>query len=265
MEIHQEGATTISTFSFLLFDASFLSTTEAFDLWFFGPKIGRIVLHLRKLTWNPQIGSWKMSFLLERHILRRYVSFRVCVFRFQPNFLVQNFESCFKILGSEMRRALHAQPLPFRWKVRRCRNVLRQQIKTPFTMRLFILCSCPYFNKNFEEQGGAQWLGKMPKWGRTAFSSTDRNQTLIHLGRVLKEVITQLQVQVSSFTFFFFSFLRQSLARSACQDLRPKHPKHGCVLHPRLQQFKKKSILNDAYPIPSSAAEAMYVDSQVTS
>ena len=74
-------------------------TTEASDLWFFGPKIWRIVLHLRKLTWNPKIGGWKMSFLLERHILRPYVSFRVCVFRFQPNFLVQNFESCFKILG----------------------------------------------------------------------------------------------------------------------------------------------------------------------
>ena len=66
-------------------------TTEASDLWFFGPKIWRIVLHLRKLTWNPKIGGWKMSFLLERHILRPYVSFRVCVFRFQPNFLVQNF------------------------------------------------------------------------------------------------------------------------------------------------------------------------------
>lgn len=55
----------------------------------------------------------------------------------------------------EMRRALHAQPLPFRWKVRRCRNVLRQQIKTPFTMRLFILCSCPYFNKTSRSKGGA--------------------------------------------------------------------------------------------------------------
>ena len=108
MEIHQEGATTISAFSFLLFDASFLclrnlqQTTEATDLWFltFGPKIWRIVLHPRKLIWNPKIGGWKMSSLLGRHILRCYVSFCLgCVyFASSPTFWSKIWRELFQDL-----------------------------------------------------------------------------------------------------------------------------------------------------------------------
>ena len=59
-----------------------------------------------------------------------------------------------------------------------------------------------------------------------------------------------LRLQVSFFTFFF-SFLRQSLARCACQD----QFESPSVVHPRLQK-SNKSILNDAYPLKPSWSNA---------
>ena len=63
-EIHQEGATTMSTFSFLLFAASFLcprnvqQTTEASDLWFL---LWSKNLVNSYITWNPNdpCFDWK--------------------------------------------------------------------------------------------------------------------------------------------------------------------------------------------------------------